>query len=46
MHDDHAHSPKLIALVVIGMPLGLAGWVALWWLIGVLIEFVRRRYGT
>ena len=27
MHDDHTHSPNLIALVVLGMPLGLAGWV-------------------
>ena len=45
MHDDHTHSPNLIALVVLGMPLGLAGWVGLWWLVGLAIEYWRRRYG-
>lgn len=44
MHDDHSRSPTVLWLVVLGAPLGLVGWVGLWWLVGTLIEFVRRRY--
>ena len=45
MQDDHTRSPTILWLIVLGAPLGLAGWIGLWWLAGVLIELWRRRYG-
>ena len=44
-NDDHSRSPTILWLVVLGTPLGLAGWVGLWWLVGLAIEYLRRRYG-